>query len=326
MPRSRNRTRLAASLIGLAASAPVLVPATATATAASDFSSALRAGLGFTSNASLSSVDADADALWLISGRGTWRATEAHLWALSVGYTDYFTASANDVLSVAASGSWLPDPRKTLKLTGTLSLQEYPGGAPANTDVSFNSRGMAMGFEDTVPLRFTRSGDSLTYQGGYQLKWYDGVDRTDHTLSVAGFWERPFSGDRTLEAGLELGMVPSSDPDYSRGYLELSAVYEGPLNRQWKILPMLSYRATGFTNRLTTTSTLVTRRRGSRAVSSTEDVKESYGTLHLSAEGVYTLSPSTRLSLTPAVISQSSRSGTQDYSAVELLARVSIAF
>jgi hypothetical protein len=307
-------------LFGILATALLSSPALA---AEPKLRSTARAGLGWSSNPGLGYVDPRAEALWLVSGRTQWRVTDSHALSFSLGYLDYLGSRENDVLNAALALAWEADPARDLRFRGGLSVRNYPAGSPGTTDSSFNAQGLELEGEKGL-------GESWTVLGGYELRRYSGDpsqfdSRVDHTFYAAANWDYLPTPADSLGAGLELGWIPSSLPEYSRVFAELSASYERRLSPAWRFAPALSYRLTSYSSRLTSSTTIFSRRRGATTSTSVNQA-EAYGTFHLAAESFYALSPAAELSIAPALTRQASRSGTQDYTAIELITRLSITF
>jgi hypothetical protein len=289
--------------------------------AQAEFRSRNDIGLGFTTNANLEDRDPKSDFFARLVTNNVFTQANNRL-GLKLGYQDYFAQNESDVFSWRLSDTYSPR-ANGWSYTGALSGQQYPGGAPATTDVSFNNVGLEVSAEKSVLLT---AASEFAFGPGFQIRRY-GSDggRTDPTLF--GVADLSFDPRGPFEWGVrtELGFVFSSDADYSRAYFEVGGDGGYRLNDSWKLRGDLTLRYSSFFNRTVSETTVTTRARG-KLVTSVRDEMEAYSLVTLGIEAMKTLSESKSIGMALTHSQQTSRSGYQDYAATDLLARFIFTF
>ncbi|UOF01272.1 hypothetical protein [Bdellovibrio reynosensis] len=243
-----------------------------------------------------------------------------HVLGLRLKYQDYSNENPNDVLSYGISDEMkcLGDKTCEFEFKG----QEYVYGEPATTDYSFTNYALAGAVTKTQGLK--RNMD-LDLTAAAEVRNYPSLNRLDTTA----YFRATLGYDATtllyLEANGESGLVISSASEYSLMYFDISGMAEYAVDRNWTMTGELGVKQTVFLNRDLTTETTVTRRNG-RTVSLVDTSKETYNALYLSFEGNYTVSLDHTAGIGLRSFKQNSRSGYQDYTENEIIAKWLVTF
>jgi hypothetical protein len=287
------------------------------------FRSKNEAGLGYTDNANLESSQEDSDLFMRISSLNNYR-SGAHLLGLKLGLVDYFNENSNDAFSWRMSDRWKDHVVTPWSFYGALSGQQFLADESGLTETSFNYVGWDFSMDRAHSLNRKTE---LTFGPGLSGRYYTShiAERSDHTVFGFAEIEHEFSDRLTFGGRTEIGWLVSSDENYSRTYFELSGNSGFALNRDWKWNSEIGFKRSHFTNRTASTETIVSARRGSvRTRTLTEMEAYTYGYLY--TEFIRKLAQNLDLGLSLQHISQTSRSGFQDYSVDELLARLILSF
>jgi hypothetical protein len=280
-------------------------------------------GIGMTDNANLESTDRDSDMIMKVA-TVNYLDHGPYTFGLRLGFLNYNTQDTNDVFSwrLSASGD-LRSALKGWKAYVGVYGNHYPQGAPGTTDTSFDNVGFDVSADRVQQLT---SKVDMTFGPGYQFRRYTQFDnRTDHTFF--GFADFDFLVTPLFSAGAhsEIGLMFSSLSEYSRSYFEFGGNTVYNLSRSWDWLCDLTVRYSGFFHRTISQNVVTTNRRGIRATSTKEE-QETYSNLSLSTEFDYKVSSSATLAFSLNHITQDAKSGTQNYSATEIMARGILTF
>lgn len=272
-----------------------------------------------TDNAQRTDANKESDFFWSLNSSNRF-SSDGNLFGLRLGYRDYSRENSNDVLSWALSDEIKCLSGKTCEFT--LKGQDYVYGEPGTTDDSFSNQAFSA---NVLQSRELRSRLSLDLSGGYEARNYPSLSRFDNTFSFRATLGYDATAEWYLEANGETGLVLSSSSEFSAFYFEAAGLAEYQIDKLWNAAGELGLRQTSFLSRDLTTETQITRRNG-RVVSLTDTSKELYSAIYISVEANRYLTESQTAGVTLRNYSQRSRSGYQDYTENEIIARWMIHF
>jgi hypothetical protein len=290
------------------------------AAGASDWSSRNSFDFGMTTNANLSKELPVSDSFARATTSNTVPFGSQTL-GLRLSYIDYFQQSQNDALSLRLSDI-IARPGSRWKYSGALVSQTYTSGNPGITDYSFTNAGFDLGAARDSQLN---GPTGLEIGGGYRFRSYPSFShRNDHTLFGAGTLD--FEVSEKISAGTtsELGLMISTLPEYTRIYFELGGSLDWDLPSQWEWSNDLLLSMSSFPGRTVTATTVVTQKRGGSSKTLTGN--ESYSLFSFSSEIFRKQTETLKWGFGLYMTNQSSRSGYQDYSTTQALARLILSF
>lgn len=294
----------------------VLAAISSEAHALAESSLALDSALGFTTNANLADTGAESDQIWKVGGIYRFPVATGQ-GRFSLGYTDYFKRSENDLLSADLGHSWSLADAGDAKTYGLrFSLRKYLKQELGTTDQAFTHYGLIghMGFGPKAQpaWKFTPTAD---------VEYYPGSSRTDFEF----FFRADYDPTLVLtEGGFQFsaspGLLVSTKSDFSKIYFALSAGYENPIdeNTEWGIDFTLT--PSFYLSRSTSSTVLVGR--GKKVTTSLVSEKES--TTYLSPEIWVSKALSEHWEMRAEAFArfQSSKSRTFNYSEFQTLASI----
>jgi hypothetical protein len=277
------------------------------------------AGLGFTNNAYLTDVDEESDFFWRVGGTYTSKQGE-HTPRIRLTYTDYFQEDPNDSLGWRIADHY--QPRKRLgewSYRGSLFGRHYTQGSPGTTDLSYSHIGVDGSMEQERKL----GGKALlTWGPGAEIRKYlDNNSRNDISTFISATVDFETAPDLQFGTLANVGFVFSNQSDFSRMFLEAGGNVTYNIKNEWDWFTEIVLRRTHFTGRTVTDETTTSKARGKIVSVRSVETKESYTGVTVTTELSRIMSPSSRVSGELAILQQSSESGLQDYSAVELFGR-----
>ncbi len=252
-----------------------------------------------------------------VASNNRWRVS-AHTLGFRASYVDFFSQSQNDALSIRVSDAFAPD-GSAWKFSGALMTNIYTSGSPGTTDESFTSYGMDFA---AVREKSLAQATLLEFGGGSRLRFFPSFSgRTDFVFYGSAAIDHEFNGKLTMTGFTELGLLLSTLPDYSRTYLDIGGSADYALPARWNWTTELSIGQSFFMSRSVSTTTLVTERRG-RMISGTRTENESYSSFNFSTEAIRKETESFKWGASLSSTNQTSKSGYQDFSAVDIMARL----
>jgi hypothetical protein len=295
-----------------------LATASSEAHAIAESSLAFDSALGFTTKANLSDVGAESVQRLKVGGVYRFPVSTGQ-GRFSLGITDYFKRSENDLLSADLGNTWGADggmgtDAKTYGLR--FSLRKYLKQELGTTDQAFTHYGLightTFGVKGTPTLKFKPTAD---------VEYYPGGSRTDFEGYVRG----DYDPNATISGGgihfsFSPGLLVSTSSDFSKMYLALSAGYDRPINddSEWGV--DLTLTPSFYLSRSTTSTVLV----GRGKKTSTALVTEKESTTYLSPEFWYSkmLSSAWEFRAEAFARFQSSKSGSYNYKEFQTLASI----
>lgn len=284
--------------------------------ARAESTAAFDSALGFTSNANLSSDQPISDFIFDLGASTDFTALDTNAFA-SARFSNYSKFNSNDLLSLDLGGKWSAD-QKTYLLKA--SLKDYVSESPATTDQGFSNfsiSGNIRSKEKAENSRYWKMGPS-----GTTRFYYSSSSRFDFDFSY--LFENGFSQDSGFTFSATPGLLISSDSEFSRLHLTLSAFYDdySSANGAWGL--RLDCVPSLYLNRSAgeTISTIPRSKKGAAAV--TLPQKES---LFLVSPGIWKswdLSESFELRADANLNLQTSKSGEYDYQ--EFLSLISLSY
>lgn len=276
------------------------------------------ASVGWTDNAYLIKNGKKSDLFWRVSSANSFE-RGGHDLGLRLNYTDYISENPNDVLGLRLSDTFKV---ANWKWTGALLAQNYLYGNPGTTESSFSHFGVDIfASQDRKLNQLT----ALEYGGGYKLRYYPSFSgRTDQYGFGRATIDREMSNRFTLGGHVESGVLLSTLSEYSRFVFELGGLSDFELRSDLAWTSELILRKSMFLNRTVDTPVSVGGGRIRRAGTRTE--AETYDFVSLATEIMHRRTKALRMGGGLALNNQSSKSGDQDYSEVELLARMIYVF
>jgi hypothetical protein len=276
-------------------------------------------GIGFTDNANYEETDKDADFFWWVRSSNSFISKNSD-WNLWLNYRGYFKEHENDAL--------------TYRLGDTLSLknssfgdydwdfgvggQKYSNGSPATTEETFDN----VYFETSILKTWVLQNNlDLNFEPLYQYKYYPQFDgRADHTALFNFLLDWNFSLSQSLNPFAEIGFVSSNQNLYSRNYFEFGTDWKISAQPDLKFLLHFMNRFSSFPDRQVSEATVITNKNGKvRATSQNETESQ---TLTQVQGTVVKILQKTELKGTVALSNQSSKSGYETYSELEVLGSV----
>ncbi|MCM2281665.1 MAG: hypothetical protein NDI61_07445 [Bdellovibrionaceae bacterium] len=280
------------------------------------------ASLGMTDNANLEQTEEDSDFFLSLSSSNTYK-EQKHLFGLRLGYVDYMNENINDAFSWRLSDRW-QNSTHSWAFTGALLGQKFTSSEPGITESAFDFIGWDFNAEREHDLN-PRS--KLNFGPGLSGRYYTGaLTRSDHTLYGFIGIEHEATSRLLFGGRAELGFLGSSESEFSRRYLDLSANASVDLNSGWIWYNEVGLRQSYFTDRTASNDTIVGRLRGSRSAIGQRTDMERYSYVYLYTDATRKLAEDIDGGVSFRHSSQTSRSGFQDYSANELLAHASLTF
>ncbi len=241
--------------------------------AMADPSLTLDSSVAFTSNADLSRDDPSSDLVFRIGGVSRF-SMGPNLGRFVLHYTDYSKHSENDSLSAILGTTW---PARVLRDKSSLTfglralLSDYVHDQAGTTDESFTHYGVAgsLAWE-----RKSSKAGTWTITPQVDLEHYPKfADRSDIDLSTrAEFAGAGMKSEFTLAA--TPGLLVSTENDFSKFYLSLSADYEQALTDSSHWGASVALTPSLYTSRTANKSTVVLSGRGKRATATTLTEKE----------------------------------------------------
>jgi len=280
-------------------------------------------GLGYTNNANYENSDPDADLFWWARTSNSYNTADSH-YNIWLNYRNYTKERQNNVFSYRLAETmdmkshFMGDFEWNLALGG----QQYLEDSPATTEESFNH----IYAESSLTKSWTPRPDlEFSLEPLYQLKYYSQLeDRKDHTvlLNFTADWQ--FQTIQSLGPFAEFGLVFSDQSLYSKNYLEFGS--------DWRISarPDLTYvlnfmsRYSAFPNRTVSETTVVSTSKG-RTRAQSQDGIETQSFFQIQGSAIKIIS-STELRATLSLNTQSSNSGNEDYSEVQVQTSVLVPF
>ncbi len=275
------------------------------------------AGIGFTSNANLEDLNPDNDLILQLRARATIPKNNDN-WRFALSYWAYISQSANDHLRWSAEYE-MPTKLKfknNFKWVVGLWGQNYLKGSPANNEENFDLIGAK-----TYLFTETEINNKLSWytEAGYSFRRFSYfANRLDHQISFLNEVEIELNTNHTLTPWLEILLVTSSDPIYSKSVSSVGTLWRWRAAPNFKTELDLVVKNSRFPNRTVSTSTEIAVKRG-RYRSSTLDDAEVHNFLQIgmtALKSVGSLEYGAMLMLTQ----QASRSGFEDYKEEFLLA------
>lgn len=296
-------------IIGMTVVLAVVEPAEAR------FRSRNEVGFRSTSNANYDSTDTNSDFYYQLTSSNSFF-TDHHHFGVRLSYSDYLTQHENDVAKWKLS-DWCSPEGSAWSYYVALSGQQYTNEAPGSTDNSFNNVGTELGAERSYEMS---EKTEWTLFPGYQFKTYSNAGgRTDHKIYTTAGIQHELNNKTKLGGRTEIGWQVSNQDDYNNLYLVVGGDHEYAFGSGWSWLGDLSLQRTLFTRRYINQATTSSIRRGQR-VTSTVQSRETYSSVDLSAFVKKQISAVTQANAGLAFSNQSSASGLQDYSVMEIRA------
>lgn len=285
------------------------------------------AGSGLTDNANLTSFNQKSDVFLKAVGTYSWKDGE-HQAKARVGYTDYLKENINDALFWSVDDKYSPgNPKKDWAFKGNVFGRHYTKKSPGSTDESFSHIGIGGAGErsyNLAPKLSLNWGPHAEYR-----KYIQNSTRADTTIGAEVNADYEIKSDLVVGAFSNFSMVFSNQSAYSRYFLDLGANVDYNFKKDWTWFTEASIRETYFTSRKVTTVTETTVSRGKNAGRSrvtTGTALETFSGFVLFSQVSYNFRSNQKLSGDLTVMSQSSASGNQDYSATELFGRWTFIF
>lgn len=272
------------------------------------------ATLGFTDNANYEDGGRDSDFFLRFSTSNSYKSGE-QLFGLRLSYSDFFKEHQNDHFSFRISDRWSPS-NNGWSFVGALLGRQYTSEGPGYTETAFNNWGLDLSAEKSKAIA---SRTDLTFGPTLRGRYYSGAaSRSDHTLSGAADLTHELNSRLALIFSTELGVLTSSDSNFSRMMFDLSAAADFQVSSelQWYSEIGLSY--SGFSDRSVAEQTIVSNRRGTfRTITTVEN--EAYDFFYLTTELKKAYSENVEGKVSFNHTSQSSRSGFQNFAVNEFL-------
>ncbi|MCB0385127.1 MAG: hypothetical protein KDD43_07020 [Bdellovibrionales bacterium] len=289
--------------------------------ARADLSHKSQGQLSFVSNANYESQGEDSD--WILSAehRSSGDFSIGQM-SLSGRLSKYLSEDQNDSFSWRGSYSRQQGTQdKDWTLWAGLFGTHYLEGAPATTESTFDHVGMDVGAE----LFRTLGRAEIAFGPYYQFKSFSSFSgRKDHTL--AGYGEIMYAPKQwKLIPGAEIGFTNSSLSEYSKVFLSISFRAEARFRGPWSFEGEYLIRSTHFTSRTITQTTAISRGRG-QVVFGTVETKEGHQYRELELAAVRQLFESWKFSSGIRSLSQSSKSGIEDYTSLEMFVQMSSSY
>ena len=278
--------------------------------------------LTYFSNVNYEETNADSD----------WRLSAAHYanGSTSIGYLSlnakigkFVSEDQNDFLSWGSRLSWEKDspPFGPFSLWTSLSGQNYFNGSPATTESRFDNVGAEVGIDFTKGTK----NKEFAYGAFYSLTAYQNFDgRKDHGLTTFG--ELLYSKNHwTLIPSADFSYFNSSLNEYSRYVLGLAIQLKYQTSGPWTLGAGLDILTTSFTSRTVTQTTAISRGRG-QVVQGTQTTNEKHSYSEVEIFGERPVLKKFKLSTGLRTPSQSSKSGLQDFSGLEIFVGLSSSY
>lgn len=282
-------------------------------------------GLAYTSNADLASTGAVSDGVFRVGGYAGFPLASTQSRA-SVRFADYMKRDDNDLLSVDFGSKWALE-KKSVKDDSVrtfdlrIVLRDYVHEQAGTSDVGFTHYGVVGRYGWRKDLA---GGDEFRISPMVDVEHYPKFsNRNDVDLSVR--FQRLLYGKSGKESFFDLelspGLLVSTESDFSKAYLFVSANYESPIDERTSWGAFFSLTPSFYTSR-STDSVVLVNGRGRNASTTTVTEKES--TL-LVSPGVWwsrRLSVAWEFRADSFLSVQTSKSGTYEFTELQAAASI----
>ncbi len=274
-------------------------------------------GLGFTDNANYEDTDRDSDLFWWLRSSNTFVSGNSR-WSLWLNYRSYTKQNQNNVLSYRLGDTMGMGNRSLGDLDWDLAFggQQYTQDAPGTTETSFNNNYL----ETSILKNWHITSDlEMAIEPLYQLKVFSQLDgRTDHTFLLNTALDWKFALEQSLNPFAEIGFVSSNQSAYSKNYLEFGTDWH--YSSQFDLSYILHFvsRYSSYPNRKVSDTTVVSNKRGALRNLSQSGI-ESQSLIQILGS-VVKMVGKTEFKASTGLTSQTSRSGYENFSEVEVLA------
>jgi hypothetical protein len=280
-------------------------------------------GLGYTNNANFEDTEKDTDLFWWVRSSNSYNTPGSH-YNLWLNYRAYTKERQNDVFSFRIADVMEMNSRSFGDFDWDVALggQQFLNESPATTENSFNHVYAETSLAKTWILR---NDLEISLEPLYQLKYFSQLEaRKDHTVQLNFTTDWHFQTDQNLIPYAEFGFVFSDQSLYNKNYFEFGS--------DWRVSPHpnLNYvlnfvsRYSSFPNRSVSETTVVSSSKG-RTKTQSQDGIETQSFFQIQGSVVKIVSGN-ELRAALAFNNQSSKSGNEDYSEIQLQTSVLIPF